>query len=165
MSWTIICLGPPLPAASSDPPESEPGKLTALFSVLLRMGFTWLLRVTTKTVVSYTAFPPLRAAARGRCFRGIFLLHWPGSHLHRTLSGILPCEARTFLTCALSGHAAAIVCPAYFLKHFTRGIRCCQLISVKQPPPTNSRRRELVGTEAVSTPTKYSRNLRSLLAS
>ena len=28
---------------------------------------------------------------------GIFLLHWPWSHLHRTLSGILPCEARTFL--------------------------------------------------------------------
>ncbi len=31
-------------------------------------------------------------------FGGIFLLHWPWSHLHRTLSGILPCEARTFLT-------------------------------------------------------------------
>ena len=27
-----------------------------------------------------------------------FLLHWPWSHLHRTLSGILPYEARTFLT-------------------------------------------------------------------
>ena len=26
-----------------------------------------------------------------------FLLHFPGSHLHRTLSGTLPCEARTFL--------------------------------------------------------------------
>ena len=26
-----------------------------------------------------------------------FLLHWPGSHLHRMLSGILPCVARTFL--------------------------------------------------------------------
>lgn len=33
---------------------------------------------------------------------GLFLLHFPGSHLHRTLSGILPCEARTFLTCSLS---------------------------------------------------------------
>jgi hypothetical protein len=28
---------------------------------------------------------------------GLFLLHWSGSRLHRTLSGILPCEARTFL--------------------------------------------------------------------
>ena len=33
---------------------------------------------------------------------GLFLLHWPWSHLHRTLSGILPYEARTFLVCGLS---------------------------------------------------------------
>ena len=38
---------------------------------------------------------------------GIFLLHWPWSRLHRMLSGILPCEARTFLTCP---KAAAITC-------------------------------------------------------
>ena len=43
---------------------------------------------------------------------GLFLLHWSGSRLHRTLSGILPCEARTFLVCGLSAHAAAITCPA-----------------------------------------------------
>ncbi len=35
-------------------------------------------------------------------YGGISLLHWPWSHLHRTLSGILPCEARTFLTHSLS---------------------------------------------------------------
>ena len=57
--------------------------------------------VTTKTVVSYTAFSPL-PAGRGPV-GGIFLLHWPGSHLHRTLSGILPCEARTFLSPEYSG--------------------------------------------------------------
>ena len=33
---------------------------------------------------------------------GIFLLHFPQSFLHQTLSGILPYEARTFLTCSLS---------------------------------------------------------------
>ena len=33
---------------------------------------------------------------------GLFLLHLSGSHLHRTLSGILPFEARTFLVCTLS---------------------------------------------------------------
>ena len=33
---------------------------------------------------------------------GTFLLHYPWSHLHRTLSGILPCEARTFLRRHLS---------------------------------------------------------------
>ncbi len=42
-------------------------------------------------------FPPGAKSARG----GLFLLHWPWSRLHRTLSGILPCEARTFLTCRL----------------------------------------------------------------
>ena len=46
-----------------------------------------------RTVVSYTAFSPLPAYAGG-----YFLLHFPGSHLRRTLSGILPCGARTFLT-------------------------------------------------------------------
>ena len=45
---------------------------------------------------------------------GYFLLHWPGSHLHRTLSGILPYEARTFLTCSLSAFAAAIVCATHY---------------------------------------------------
>ena len=45
---------------------------------------------------------------------GYFLLHFPGSHLHRTLSGILPYEARTFLTCSLSAFAAAIVCATHY---------------------------------------------------
>ena len=63
--------------------------------------------VTTSTVVSYTAFPPLRrtlACAQGMqaFLRGVSLLHYPGSCLHQTLSGILPCEARTFLSRTLS---------------------------------------------------------------
>ena len=33
---------------------------------------------------------------------GIFLLHCPWSRLRQTLSGTLPCEARTFLSCGLS---------------------------------------------------------------
>ena len=41
---------------------------------------------------------------------GIFLLHFPWSRLHQTLSGILPCEARTFLICGLSAPAAAAIC-------------------------------------------------------
>ena len=43
---------------------------------------------------------------------GLFLLHWPWSHLHRTLSGILPYEARTFLTCIAT---AAIIRLTYTL--------------------------------------------------
>jgi len=36
----IIYLELPLPAVSSDLPESRPGKPVAFFPVLLRMGFT-----------------------------------------------------------------------------------------------------------------------------
>ena len=50
---------------------------------------------------------------------GIFLLHCPWSHLHRPLTGILPYEARTFLTCGLSTLAAAIICPTYLLYAIT----------------------------------------------
>ena len=95
MSWIIIYLGLLLPTASSDLPESKPGKLITFFLVLLRMGFTCAPVVTNKAVVSYTALPPLLLRTRNS---GIFLLHWPWSHLHRTLSGILPYEARTFLS-------------------------------------------------------------------
>ena len=112
----IICLGRLLPAASSSLPEAG-GPRQCFFSALLRMGFTYALPVTRKAVVSYTALPPLPASAGG-----IFLLHFPGSRLHRTLSGILPYEARTFLTCGLSAPAAAIIHPAchsttYLFKH------------------------------------------------
>ena len=80
------------------------------------MGFTYALSVTSEAVVSYTALPPLPD-----CSGGSFLLHFPWSHLHRTLSGILPCEARTFLTCGLSTPAAAIIQPTccYRLTYFS----------------------------------------------
>ena len=127
MYQTVICLVLPLPAGSSNLPGQclrSPGSRRAAdlsCSVLLRMGFTCAPHVTARAVVSYTAFAPLPAFAGG-----IFLLHWPGSRLHRTLSGILPCEARTFLTCSLSSlqprpsfphlqpfvSAAATVCPS-----------------------------------------------------
>ena len=125
MSRIIIYLVLLLPAVSSDLPESRPGKPVALCLVLLRMGFTCAPPVTRRAVVSYTAFPPLPGSAPQRIapFRqrrgGIFLLHWPWSRLHRTLSGILPCEARTFLTCCLSAITAAITCLTckYLLYH------------------------------------------------
>ena len=81
-------------------PEAD-GPPYASCSVLLRMGFTCALSVTSQAVVSYTALPPLPTGTK--CLSGgIFLLHCPWSRLHQTLSGILPCEARTFLTCSLS---------------------------------------------------------------
>ena len=105
----IIYLDLLLPAGSSDLPESTTGRRIAFCSVLLRMGFTSALSVTRKAVSSYLTVSPLPAGAGG-----YFLLHWPGSHLHRTLSGILPYEARTFLTCSLSAFAAAIVCATHY---------------------------------------------------
>ena len=61
-----------------------------------------------------------------KCTGGLFLLHWSGSYLHRTLSGILPYEARTFLTCSLSAFAAAIVCATHY-----RSILSCRKKKVK----------------------------------
>ena len=66
MSWIIIYLGLLLPTASSDLPESKPGKLITFFLVLLRMGFTCAPVVTNRAVVSYTALPPLLPASRKR---------------------------------------------------------------------------------------------------
>ena len=43
-------------------------------------------------VSSYLAFPSLPPVGGG-----LFLLHFPGGHPRRTLSVILPCDARTFL--------------------------------------------------------------------
>ena len=54
-------------------------------------------------VVSYTAFSPLP----DKCQAVWSLLHFPWGHPRRTLSGILPCEARTFLSRQMP---AAITC-------------------------------------------------------
>ena len=130
--------------------------------------------VTTRTVVSYTAFPPLLADANiSICIppSGISLLHYLGSHLHRPLAGILPCEARTFLTCVLSELAAAVIYPTHALINLLLFCRVVKFLTapciytLKQLPPTNSRQMEFLGRSSAFIPTKYSRNLRSLLAS
>ena len=56
--------------------------------------------VTKEAVSSYLAFATLPVYTGG-----IFLLHFPGSRLHWTLSSILPYGARTFLTGSLSALA------------------------------------------------------------
>ncbi len=60
-----------------------------------------LLHCLSTLTADHPAKPdPLRCEKSRLLFRGsLFLLHFPWSRLHRTLSGILPCEARTFLTC------------------------------------------------------------------
>ena len=103
MYQTVICLDLPSPAGSSDLPgqcgskDPPAGRRSVLFGLAsdgvyicparCRAGGGLLHRLCTLT---------------GLPAGGCFLLHFPGSRLHRTLSGILPCEARTFLTCSLS---------------------------------------------------------------
>jgi len=55
--------------------------------------------VAVGPVVSYTAISPLPLRAVS------FLLHLSWDRSRQTLSGILPCEARTFLTCYWRDHS------------------------------------------------------------
>ena len=98
MSCVIIYPMELSPVPLSDPPENMTGSHIRFLFGLASDGVYMAFSVTRETVVSYTALPPLPELYSG----GIFLLHYPWSRLHRTLSGILPCEARTFLTCSLS---------------------------------------------------------------
>ena len=86
-------------------------------------------------VVSYTAVSPLPAFRRAVCF----LLHCPVSHLSRTLSGILPCGARTFLVYKRTrDHLAGSGLLYHTLKH---------------DPPINSLQIEFMGMSVESIPT------------
>ena len=152
----IIYLGLTSPPASSDLPGNRPGKSIAPCLVLLRMGFTYALPVTAEAVVSYTALPPLPAVYTHR--GGIFLLHWPWSRLHRTLSGILPCEARTFLTLPENtGKPRSFTTVAATYRNTSHPlfqVPICVFYTLKQLPPTNSRTMEFFGSSSVPTPRK-----------
>ena len=97
-AWVIIYLGLTLPPGSSNLPEGRRAALCLLLGLAsdgvcrdpacYQTGGSLLHCLSTLTGI-------LRQISGG-----IFLLHFPRSHLHRTLSGVLPCEARTFLTCA-----------------------------------------------------------------
>ena len=60
----------------------------------------------------YLAFPSVPSGGRAAVLGRLFLLHFPGSRLRRTLSVILSCGARTFLTPAPFGVRRAAVPPA-----------------------------------------------------
>ena len=104
MSWMIIYLAATLPLQSSNLPgqcclsrEATDGPPICP----VRSCFGWGLHVPRMLPPGrWSLTPPLHPYRREA--GGLFLLHFPGSRLHRTLSGILPFEARTFLTCSLS---------------------------------------------------------------
>ena len=151
MSWTAIYPGCLLPDSSSDLPEADGPPLPRL-AVLLQMGFTYAPPVTGRAVVSYTALPPLPAGcvpmAQSR-HGGSFLLHCPWSHLRRTLSGILPCEARTFLSRTLSSvrQRPSVPLTLITLSHKPWMIQA-PVYRSKHPPPINSRTSEFDGMES-----------------
>lgn len=96
MSRMIIYLGVSLPKPSSDLPESGPGR--SLLSVWSCSG--WGLHSPSRYRDGGSLLH-CHSTLTGKA-GGIFLLHSPWSHLRQTLSGIPPCEARTFLSHSLS---------------------------------------------------------------
>ena len=96
MSWMAIHLGQTSPFGSSDLPESRRAALCFLFG--LASNGVYICPVCCQTGGSLLHCPSTLTGHAG----GIFLLHCPWSRLRQTLSGILPCEARTFLSCGLS---------------------------------------------------------------
>ena len=98
MSGVIIYLGRLSPIASSDQPETS-GPHTFPFG----LASDGVYRDPCCYQQSGGLLHHLSTLTDGKSRSGIFLLHFPWSHLHRTLSGILPCEARTFLTPAMLG--------------------------------------------------------------
>ena len=104
------------------PTRKHSGQLYRFLFGLASSGVYRALPVTSQAVSSYLAVPPLPENSGG-----LFLLHLSESRLYRTLSGTLPCEARTFLTCCLSALAAAITCPTRL--HCSILIFFCKVLS------------------------------------
>ena len=98
LSCVIICLKQSSPTVlSGESPVATYLKLRGqrlAFSLgLASDGVYNAPSVTGEPVVSYTAISPLPIISAV-----YFLLHFPWSRLRRPLTGILPCEARTFLS-------------------------------------------------------------------
>ena len=143
----VIYLDQMSPPGSSDLPESRRAALCFLFG--LASNGVYMCPVCYQTGGSLLHCPSTLTGKAG----GIFLLHCPWSHLRQTLSGTLPCEARTFLSRSLSflrqrpfvllNVPYSIIIPLH-----------CQVQTLNQLPPINSRIRELWGISSLLTPRK-----------
>ena len=151
----IICLGQPLPAGSSDPPESTTGSRIAFVSVLLRMEFTCARSVTTTAVVSYTAFLPLPSIKKAVyfCCTGLGVTstgRYPAScPLKPGLSSSAPFRlySRDHLACLHECYSNTNI----FL---SKGKNHQDFYTSKQLPPTNSLNSELCGISSLGTEMK-----------
>lgn len=120
MSWMIIYLDISLPICSSNLPESWRATICFLLGLASSGVYTDpRCYHRSGSLLHYHFILTSKLAV-------LFLLHFPGSHLHRPLAGTLPYEARTFLTCSLSAFAAAIVCATHY-----RSILSCRKKKVK----------------------------------
>ena len=93
---TVIPLGLQLLAGSSNLPGSSAGHAHASLFGLAPDGVCRAVRVTTSAVSSYLAVSPLPDPTNGPS-AVCSLLHFPSALAAQTLSGTLPCAARTFL--------------------------------------------------------------------
>ena len=151
----IICLGQPLPAGSSDPPESTTGSRIAFVSVLLRMEFTCARPVTRTAVVSYTAFPPLPSIKKAVyfCCTGLGVTstgRYPAScPLKPGLSSSAPFRlySRDHLTCLHECYSNTNIFLSKEKNHQ-------DFYTSKQLPPTNSLNSELCGISSLGTEMK-----------
>ena len=78
------------------------GQLPVPYAILLRMGFTMRPLLPAARCALTAPFHPYRQPCLdprdpAEPAAVYFLWHFPASHLDRPLTGILPCEARTFL--------------------------------------------------------------------
>lgn len=113
MSWMIIYLDISLPICSSNLPESWRATICFLLGLASSGVYTDpRCYHRSGSLLHYHFILTSKLAV-------LFLLHFPGSHLHRPLAGTLPYEARTFLTYSLSTLVAAIVCVTQYLSYYT----------------------------------------------
>ena len=154
MSWMAIYLGRTSPSGSSNLPESRRAALCFLFG--LASDGVYICPVCYQAGGSLLHCPSTLTGLAG----GIFLLHCPWSRLRQTLSGILPCEARTFLSRRLSASRQRPSVLLSFLVYVpmipSKEIRVNLRLSytLKQLPPMNSRRMEFLGISSLLTPRK-----------
>ncbi len=113
LSRTIIPLGPPSPAGSSNLPGSRAGRAYGTLFGLAPSGVCRTGLLPDSWCALTAPFHPChasRSALRRRRIvrRSSSLLHFPSARAAQALPGTLPCGARTFLPCIA---AAAIARP------------------------------------------------------
>ena len=149
------------PPGSSDLPESRRAALCFLFG--LASDGVYICPACYQSGGSLLHCPSTLTFPGQAGKGGTFLLHCPWSRLRQTLSGTLPFEARTFLSCILSvmQQRPSVLLRTSLLYHnfFRMSIPpfwhfLLSLYTFRQLPPINSRIMEFLGMISLSIPRK-----------